>query len=115
MNKLERAGCPPWGLSGGEAGSSPTGEILRASGERQPLRKGMLAVAPGDVAHIVSGGGGGYGPPHERKASQVLADVVDGYISREMAAERYGVVISEDLAIDEAATARRRSGGDQRE
>ena len=38
-------------------------------------------------------GGGGYGDPRERDPRQVLADVVDGYVSIEAAEREYGVRI----------------------
>ncbi len=36
-------------------------------------------------------GGGGYGPPSKRSRERVLADILDGKISRESSAEFYGV------------------------
>jgi N-methylhydantoinase B len=58
----------------------------------------------------ISCGGGGYGSPLERSPALVIDDVREGWISRSRAEMIYGVALSEDLAIDEAATARLRSG-----
>jgi xanthine/CO dehydrogenase XdhC/CoxF family maturation factor len=54
--------------------------------------------------------GGGYGDPRQRAPERVLRDVRDGYISAEMAARDYGVIITADLALDREATARARAG-----
>jgi hypothetical protein len=40
----------------------------------------------------------------EREAELVRWDVVEGYVSRQAAQDSYGVVLSEDLALDAAAT-----------
>ena len=55
-------------------------------------------------------GGGGWGDPLERPTDLVAADVREGFVTREPAAEAYGVVIGADGAVDEPATteARRR-------
>jgi N-methylhydantoinase B len=50
-------------------------------------------------------GGGGYGNPLQRDAALVRRDVAMGYVSRQAARDSYGVVLNEDLTIDEAATA----------
>ena len=53
----------------------------------------------------IGSSGGGYGPPFERAPEAVLDDVRDGYISRETAARDYGVVLTDEIEIDQAATA----------
>ena len=63
-----------------------------------------------DAWRISSGGGGGYGAPHERPAEQVAEDVRQGYVSVKAAADLYGVVVDpRTFAIDRAATERLRS------
>lgn len=63
----------------------------------------------GGAIRFLRGGGGGWGDPRERPPEDVLADVRNGYLSREAALEDYGVVVSEDLrAVDAQATAERR-------
>src|SRR6202044_2341229 len=59
---------------------------------------------------VRTGGGGGWGDPLEREPAQVRADVIEELVSRHVAEEDYGVVLRDDLTLDEAATARRRSG-----
>jgi N-methylhydantoinase B len=46
-----------------------------------------------------------------RDAAQVALDVRDGLISRESAERDYGVVLTEDGAVDDEATARARNSG----
>jgi N-methylhydantoinase B len=54
---------------------------------------------------MASQGGGGWGDPLNRSVDAVLCDVRDGIISREMAYETYGVVITDEgRAVDDAAT-----------
>jgi N-methylhydantoinase B len=63
-----------------------------------------------DEAYVLeSGGGGGYGSPLERPPERVRQDVIEGYVSATAAYDLYGVVLQEGtLALDDAATARRR-------
>jgi N-methylhydantoinase B len=70
--------------------------------------KGVMRMKAGDVFQAVgSSGGGGFGDPIRREPAAVLEDVQEGFVSRAMAHEIYGVVLSE-TGVDEAATAARR-------
>ena len=69
--------------------------------------------APSDVVSVRSGGGGGWGSPFERDPAQVARDVQDEFLSREDALARYGVVVSEQLVVDEEATRAARSGAQE--
>jgi N-methylhydantoinase B len=107
--KFERRGCPPWGLAGGHGAESCFVEITRAA-DGSVLRawKGIYALEPGDRLRVASGGGGGYGPPEEREPALVQDDVRQGYVTPAQAHDIYGVVLTPDLAIDDAATQARR-------
>ena len=60
---------------------------------------------PGEAFRIETTGGGGWGSPLARELKLVLDDVLDGYISIDVARDSYGVVIDpEKLDIDIAAT-----------
>jgi N-methylhydantoinase B len=60
----------------------------------------------GEVMRIHTACAGGWGDPTEREIDAVLADVANELVSREQAAEIYGVILAEDgRAVDEAATA----------
>ncbi len=111
--QIERAHCRPWGLNGG----------LDATGNQVALRLGgawktdfpnakvlVAQLKTGDAFRVRSGGGGGYGSPLERPVADVQFDVRQGYVSRDAAAELYGVVIDPDtLEVDLAATERLRA------
>jgi N-methylhydantoinase B len=65
---------------------------------------------PVDSEVIVrTGGGGGWGDPLERDAALVRADIIEEFISRDAADEHYGVILRDDLTLDQAATEQRRS------
>lgn len=107
----ERHFTQPWGLAGGEPGASGRAWVERTDGQVEVIRsKRGLTLKPGDRLHVETPGGGGYGDPFERPAAAVLRDVLDRRVSVAAARDRYGVVVREpDLALDEAATARRRA------
>jgi len=105
LAKIERTGCPPWGQEGGRPGLSPAGRIEYRDGRVITAKKGQWMVNPGDVAHILSGGGGGYGDPFEREPRRVVEDVRQGYVSIEAAAVDYGVVIDVNGTVDARRTA----------
>ncbi|MBN9428159.1 MAG: hydantoinase B/oxoprolinase family protein [Burkholderiales bacterium] len=105
LAKVERTDCPPWGINGGLPGLSPAGRIEYADGREVKMKKGQWSVAPGDVAHILSGGGGGYGDPFDRDPERVADDVRQGYVSRESASLDYGVVLADGGEVDAVRTA----------
>jgi N-methylhydantoinase B len=58
---------------------------------------------------VRTGGGGGWGDPLERDPAAVRTDVQEEFISARAAREDYGVVLRDDLSIDQAATERQRN------
>ena len=68
-----------------------------------------VSVQAGDVLHFVTWGGGGWGDPLARDAELVCKEVRRGLVSAD-GARRYGVVCSEDGALDAAATEELRAG-----
>ena len=59
-------------------------------------------------AIVRTGGGGGWGDPLDREPALVRSDVREELISRGAALEHYGVVLRDDLTLDETATQQRR-------
>jgi len=101
---MERSVTPAWGLFGGEKGEGPRMHIA-GSQDRHDLKANRLPLRAGDTLVMETGGGGGWGDPFERDPEAVLRDVADGFVSRERAAERYGVAIAgTPPAIDRDAT-----------
>ncbi len=115
---VDRTQFEAQGLEGGQVGA--LGEFKIDGEKKQP--KMVHWLEPEAEVALNPPGGGGYGDPFEREPEAVLADVVDGYVSLEGAAQDYGVVIrytgpAESLVrlpaqyvIDEAATGKLRAG-----
>lgn len=95
----------PWPVRGGEPGQSARIE-LNPGTEREVVQRGSYNhLSAGDVLANITGGGGGYGDPYAREPERVREDVVDGFVSLDSARERYGVVLTVALELDEHATA----------
>jgi N-methylhydantoinase B len=87
---VDRTRTPPAGADGGLDGAP--GLIRRGDGGPLPAKRVVVLEADERIG-LDPAGGGGWGDPLERPAELVLADVVDGYVSPEAAAERYGVAV----------------------
>lgn len=100
----------PWGLFGGRPGRKSHSVILRQDGGTEVIpSKQVFTLRAGERVHVCTAGGGGYGDPLGRPAEAVLADVLDGKVSREKARAEYGVVITEENpVVNEKATQRLR-------
>ncbi len=106
FESAHRRGCPAWGLWGGKPGETG-GYFLRRAGESEfrSMDGSHRPVAADSEVIVRTGGGGGWGDPLEREAQRVHSDVVEELVSRQAARELYGVVLNDDLSIDEQATA----------
>ncbi len=92
---LERKVTPPWGLRGGKDGAVNGVDIVSPDGSVRQVRKATRhAIAAGERVRIMTGGGGGYGPPAERDPEAVRRDVAEGYVSPEAARRDYGVTVA---------------------
>ena len=96
---VDRTVCPAWGINGGSSGKGGRASIERADGSVGEILKEVTPLAAGDRVTIETGGGGGYGPPEKRLASRIEQDARRGYISRESAAQAYGVTFDEALNV----------------
>lgn len=102
---FERSVTPAWGLFGGQAGAPPDVVINEGlADDRHMLKANAHPVAAGGVIELRTGGGGGYGNPHERDPERVRLDVLDGYVTRRGAEDGYGVILGDDLTIDAERT-----------
>lgn len=99
----------PYGLAGGAPGT-PSLNVLDPDGPGEQLldSKPHLVMTAGTRHRHVTAGGGGHGVPFERDPDRVLEDVLDGKVTHKSAERDYGVVITDDDAIDLDATARLR-------
>lgn len=95
----------PWGVTGGEPGQRSTKLLVREDGTEEylPAKCDGIEVKKGDLLYFNTWGGGGWGDPFQRDVQLVLDDVKRGLVSVE-GAKRYGVVISEELQVDQSAT-----------
>jgi N-methylhydantoinase B len=107
---FERSVTPAWGLFGGREAVGPDVVVNSArEGERHMLKVNALPLESGDLVDLNTGGGGGFGDPLERDPERVRVDCLDGYVTREAAERDYGVVLCDDLSVDEDATRRLRT------
>jgi N-methylhydantoinase B len=84
----------PWGIEGGQRGSPNAVRIFHADGREVVVGKcARYPLKRGEVARLITGTGGGWGPPLERSVDEVVEDVRDGYVSVEQAERDYGVVL----------------------
>jgi len=103
----ERGRVAPAGLFGGGGGSLFTASVHSPDGTTRavPAKGSSEIVHAGDRVVVQPAGSGGYGDPHRRDPERVRADVLDGYVSREVARALYGVALTDDLAVDAGTTA----------
>jgi len=102
---------PAFGLQGGGNGSLNKIELHDANGSvtRTKSKDIVENVAAGTTYVQQAGGGGGFGPAHERPVARVLQEIRDEVISPEAAARCYGVIIDPATGeLDHDATGRRR-------
>jgi N-methylhydantoinase B len=98
----------PKGLFGGGDGAG--GRVLIYNAEHPEAAKDTYAKFSGlpieanDVMVFYGPCGGGFGDPLERPAEQVLEDVLDDFCTPQHARSAYGVVVTDDLALDAGAT-----------
>jgi N-methylhydantoinase B len=96
----------PWGVLGGEPGERSTKLLRRADGSEEvlPAKCDEVQVWPGDMLIFRTAGGGGWKDRLDRPVEAVARDVAFGLVSREKAVKGYGVVLRDDLSVDDDAT-----------
>jgi N-methylhydantoinase B len=95
----------PWGVNGGVPGMRSTKILIRADGSEEtlPAKCEGIDVKKGDILYFNTWGGGGWGDPFKREPQLVLDDINRSLVSVQ-GARSYGVVIKDDMSIDQAAT-----------
>jgi N-methylhydantoinase B len=101
----------PWGFAGGSAGAPSRLDLMTREGAVKSLPSMLptISVSRGNRVRAVGGIGGGYGDPLERDEEAVLADFLDGYLTTQDAAARFGVVIEQGRVNPDATQLRRRA------
>lgn len=106
---------PPKGARGGHDGIRAEFYKVGGNGDETKLGNGVqIELQPGEAVRGVDNSGGGYGDPLTRDPARVLHDVRERWETAERARDIYGVILAgraedESLAVDAAATERRRS------
>ena len=95
----------PWGVNGGKPGARARKILEKADGTQTIVANKLdsLAVEDGDLLHFITWGGGGWGDPLDRAADLVAKEVRQGLVTA-TGARAYGVVVSEEGALDASAT-----------
>ena len=93
MSRVDRVKNPPWGLAGGKSAHGNRIAIRRRDGEETVFPNGKVdtKLAKGEAYIMSSGGGGGFGDPHQRALESLRRDVRQGYVSLDSAWQDYGV------------------------
>jgi 5-oxoprolinase (ATP-hydrolysing) len=102
---------PPWGVFGGHDGILAYGKVTFPDGTEEywPSKFTGKTLSAGSTIEIAVPNSGGYGDPLERDPEQVLADVLDGFTTAELAERDYGVMLDIDrCAVDVDETERLR-------
>ncbi|MFK7888755.1 MAG: hydantoinase B/oxoprolinase family protein, partial [Gammaproteobacteria bacterium] len=95
----------PWGVTGGEPGQRSDKMLHRADGtiENLPSKCDRIKVEANDLLYFNTWGGGGCGDPFLRDPERVLFDVKAGLVTQQ-GAKRYGVIINDDMTVNEKRT-----------
>ncbi len=81
----------PYGLFGGQPGSRGRTLLARDGAETDLGSKEVRRLQRGDVISFRLSGAGGYGAPKGRDLDKVIADLRNGFISRDAAIKTYGL------------------------
>ena len=102
---------PARGARGGHSGGNSAQYRRRTDGSLEQVPACAEVEIHEDEAMVsISCGGGGYGSPRLRAPDRVRHDVEEGWVSRDRAASVYGVILTDELAVDQTATAQARAG-----
>ncbi|MCA0922228.1 hydantoinase B/oxoprolinase family protein [Pseudooceanicola nanhaiensis] len=103
----------PQGAMGGADGAMNRVEVIRNGAVHVPehlSKEQDIPLAPGDVVHVRTPGGGGWGDPMRRDPALVAQDVRLGRYTAAQAEALFGVVLA-GVEVDAEATAPRRGAG----
>jgi len=90
---VDRIHHPARGREGGADGAA--GSLTLSSGSALKP-KGEQVIPAGQILQVLTPGGAGHGDPMRRDAKSVAEDVLAGLVSRDSAAQEYGVIVDEE-------------------
>ncbi len=98
---MERHKFAPWGLQGGQPGTTGHLEIIHAegSGDEQP-GKVTTTIRSGDLVRFVQASAGGWGDPKGRDRQSILEDLANEKLSPAYVRENYSLEFSEEEIED---------------
>ncbi len=86
-----RSIVPPWGLKGGQEGTTNYVNVIRTDGSMEKYHsKSGLILKKGDIIQVNTANGGGYGDPKNRAKHAIEYDLKNGYIQPTEAESVYG-------------------------
>lgn len=94
----------PYGLCGGSSGTPSINTLYRADRAQTLPTMISTTISADEVIYHRQASGGGWGDPLLRAPAAVARDVGDDKVSAAAARDQYGVVLDEQLAVDEVAT-----------
>ena len=112
LSITKKSKTSPWSLEGGHRPQPNAFHVFPDTARNAKVGTYRTAVSPGEHILSVSAGGGGHGNPGLRDPGLVLNDVLDGYVSVEVAEEIYKVVIKDGKVDTRATSALRGTTGD---
>ena len=86
---IGRSIAKPWGINGANEGTNNYMIITSDGEEKRVTRIPSTKLNKGDTLKIVTGSGGGFGNPMQRKRENILADIENDFISRDVAQKVY--------------------------
>jgi N-methylhydantoinase B len=96
---------PPYGLAGGKPGTVNRPLINEGREDQIDMpSKGLFQLGYEDTYTLYASGGGGWGDPLDRDPEMVREDVLNEFISLSSAKKDYGVILTENLDVDQDAT-----------
>lgn len=107
----ERHILSPWGVSGGENGSSGGFWLQKFNDDKKTKLKSKISdvnLHKNDLITVQTPGAGGYGSPLKREIKKVIQDLKEEKISMESAKKYYGVVFDSSNKVDIGETEKNR-------
>jgi N-methylhydantoinase B len=104
LTVVKKTKTRPWALAGGLEPEAISMCLFPGTPRERRVGTCRVQVNTGDEAIYTTAGGAGHGLPVERDPALVLEDVLEGYVSAEVAREIYRVIIANGR-VDEKATA----------
>ncbi len=89
--RSDRSKMAPWGLKGGEQGSTSQNTLYDPDGNSTPMPSKIVRdIRQGDMWSHVTAAGGGWGAPGSRDCGLIAADLLSGKLTASGARQKYG-------------------------